>query len=79
MPATTPLLFAATCAAVLLATAGCERDGLDAKDVLPAASVAALEVPPLGLELFRLLAAGKAQTVMSALPAQFSAAPSCEQ
>jgi hypothetical protein len=79
MPATTPLFIAAASAAVLLAAAGCVGDGLAAKDVLPAASVAALEVPPLGLELFRMLASGKPQVAISGLPAQFPAAPSCEQ
>lgn len=71
MPASTPLLPTAACAALLLALAGCDAGRVDAQDVLPAASVAALEVPPLGQELFRMLEQEKSQAAATELPAQF--------
>ena len=71
MPASTPLLLAAASAALLSTLAGCDADRVEAQDVLPAASVAALEVPPLGQELFRMFEQEKSKAAMSELPAQF--------
>ena len=71
MTASTPLLLPAVAAVLLLAAAGCDADRVSAQDVLPAASVAALEVPPLGQELFRMFEEEKSKAAVSELPAQF--------
>ena len=63
-----PLALAS--AALLLALVGCDLDKIDTDNALaPAAS--ALEVPPLGQELFRMFDAEKQQAAAAELTAQF--------
>ena len=65
-----PLPLALASAALLLAIAGCDFDKVDVDSaLLPAA--AALEVPPLGHELYRMFYAEKASAKVAELPAQF--------
>jgi hypothetical protein len=63
-----PLALAS--AALLLAVAGCDFDKVDADAALAPAAYA-LEVPPLGQELFRMFDAEKQQAVAFELPQQF--------
>lgn len=66
----TTLLLTASAALVLALASGCDGDSVDVSAaVLPAAS--ALEVPPLGQELFRMFDEEKRSAQVAELPAQF--------
>ena len=67
---TQALIFALASAALLLAVAAFDRDHGYADAAFAPAS-AALEVPPLGQELFRMLAPGRSQAAAVDVPAQF--------
>jgi hypothetical protein len=70
MSSTTPLNLAA--AALLLAVAACNVDKLEMTDSLvPPAAVAAMEVPPLAHELYRMFEDEKRDANVAELPAQF--------
>jgi hypothetical protein len=70
MASATPLHI--TAAALLLGVASCNFDKLDLADgPLPPAATAALEVPPLGLELHRMFEAEKRNAQVAELPPQF--------
>lgn len=66
----TTFLLTASAALVLALASGCDGDGVDvAAAILPAAG--ALEVPPLGQELFRMFEDEKRDAQVAELPAQF--------
>jgi hypothetical protein len=69
----TALHLLASATAVLFAVAGCDLGKIDtySDQVLPPATASALDVPPLGQELFHLFEAEKAEAAAAELPAQF--------
>jgi hypothetical protein len=61
-----------TAAALLLGVAACNFDKIDMADgPLPPAAAAAMEVPPLGLELHRMSEEEKRGAAVADLPSQF--------
>jgi hypothetical protein len=70
MASATPLhVIAAT---LLLGVAACSMDKLDVADsIVPPAANAALEVPPLPLELHRMFEEEKRGATVAELPSQF--------
>ena len=70
MASATPLNI--TAAVLLLGVAACNFDRLDMADSpLPPASTAAMELPPLGLELHRMFEDEKRGASVAELPPQF--------
>lgn len=69
MATATPLHL--TAAALLLGVAACNVDKLDMDGPLPPATAAALEVPPLGMELHRMFEEEKRGAAVAELPSQF--------